>query len=382
MMNRTVRKVISLVAALCLALTAGAGALAEGAQDMADFEALTPLMDLVCAASQYSPNAPESVPGADGVLTVSFTDAFFKVGQTYGAEVGVTADMINDTNAQAELLSKIFAAQLPQLEPVVMTDDINGFIGFHPVTVNRGADSATVQIIGEIYLADKPMREMSEADYSNIQWLERAVFTFQSDSTALNGFRLMGYSVGTDLSLEYAMQGYFDQIAVEYESHLGFTLLYPAVFTDDLLVESDDGVSAELPDGSASFSAKRIDNTNGANLTDYVGIIANGITGSTSTINEESQYGTVAYTTEDGYYVFEVYIVTDRYIYQAELRFLSSLISQYSMYTSYLENSFVANGTVSGLSKGAFCHEKRRLRWVWRCSLRLRAQPRLPWKPR
>ena len=54
MMNRTVRKVISLVAALCLALTAGAGALAEGAQDMADFEALTPLMDLVCAASQLS----------------------------------------------------------------------------------------------------------------------------------------------------------------------------------------------------------------------------------------------------------------------------------------------------------------------------------------
>ena len=115
MMNRTVRKVISLVAALCLALTAGAGALAEGAQDMADFEALTPLMDLVCAASQYSPNAPESVPGADGVLTVSFTDAFFKVGQTYGAEVGVTADMINDTNAQAELLSKILTKISPQI---------------------------------------------------------------------------------------------------------------------------------------------------------------------------------------------------------------------------------------------------------------------------
>lgn len=79
-----------------------------------------------------------------------------------------------------------------------------------------------------------------------------------------------------------------------------------------------------------------------------MGVIANGITGSTSTINEESQYGTVAYTTEDGYYVFEVYIVTDRYIYQAELRFLSSLMSQYSMYTSYLENSFVANELYQG----------------------------------
>ena len=39
----------------------------------------------------------------------------------------------------------------------------------------------------------------------------------------------------------------------------------------------------------------------------------------------------MAYTTEDGYYVFEVYIVTDRYIYQAQLRFLTSLMSQYSM---------------------------------------------------
>ena len=62
MMNRTVRKVISLVAALCLALTAGAGALAEGAQDMADFEALTPLMDLVCAASNTRPTRPNPFP--------------------------------------------------------------------------------------------------------------------------------------------------------------------------------------------------------------------------------------------------------------------------------------------------------------------------------
>lgn len=347
MMNRTVRKVISLAAALCMALGATV-AMAEAPASAADFEALTPLMDLVCAASQYSPNAPESVPGADGTLTVSFTDAFFKVGQTYGSEVGVTSGMLTDTNAQAELLGKIFAAQIPQLEPVVMTDDVNGFIGFHPVTVNSGADGSTVQLIGEMYLADKPMRQMAEADYNNIEWLDRAVFTFQSDASALNGFRLMGFSVGTDLALEEAMQGYFDQIAVEYESQLGFTLLYPAVFTDDMLVESEDGVSAELPDGSVSFSAKRIDNANGANLTDYVGIIANGITGSASTINEESQYGTVAYTTEDGYYVFEVYIVTDRYIYRAELRFLTTLMSQYSMYTSYLENSFVANELYQG----------------------------------
>lgn len=346
MMNRGVQKVFSMLLILCLAMGFCTAAAAQSA--MADFETLVPLMDLVCAASQYSPNAPESVPGADGMLSVTFADAFFKVGQLWGAEVGVTADMMQDTNAQAGLLSQLFAAQIPALEPVIVTDDINGYIGFHPVTVNNGTDGASIQIIGEIYMADKSMREMSEADYANITWMDRAVFTFQSDAAAQNGFRLTGFSVGTDLSIEEALQGYFQEIAVEYESKLGFMLLYPAVFTDELLVEDDDGVSATLPDKSASFFAKRVDNVNGASLADYVGIIANGITGSVSTVNEEMQYGTVSYTTEDGYAVFDVFILTDEHIFQAELSYLTTLMSEYSMYNAYLENSFV----VSELSQG------------------------------
>jgi len=346
MMNRGVQKVFSMLLILCLAMGFCTAAAAQTA--MADFEALVPLMDLVCAASQYSPNAPESVPGADGVLSVSFADAFFKVGQLWGAEVGVTADMLQDTGAQAGLLSQLFAAQLPALENVIATDDINGYIGFHPVTVNNGTDGASVQIIGEIYMADKAMREMGEADYANITWMDRAVFTFQSDASAQNGFRLTGFSVGTDLSMEEALQGYFQEIAVEYESKLGFMLLYPAVFTDELLVEDDDGVSAALPDKSASFFAKRVDNVNGASLADYVGIIANGITGSVSTVNEEMQYGTVSYTTEDGYAVFDVFILTDEHIFQAELSYLTTLMSEYSMYNAYLENSFVVNELSQG----------------------------------
>lgn len=346
MLNRGVQKVFSVLLTLCMAFGLCSAALAQSAT--ADFEALLPLMDLVCAASQYSPNAPESVPGADGQLSNSFTDAFFKVGAVYGAEVGVTADMLGDPEAQAELLSRLFAAKLPELQAIETSDEIGGFFGFHPVTVNNGTDGSSVQIIGEMYLSDKPLREMNEADFDTIQWMDRAVFTFQSDASAMNGFRLAGYSVGTDLTLETAMQSYFDQIAVEYESRLGFMLLYPAVFSDELLVEDENGVSATLPDGSASFFAKRVDNENGSSLADYVGIIANGISGSISSVNEEMQYGTVAYTTEDGYRVFDVFILTDKYIFQAELSFLTTLMSEYSMYTSYLENSFVVNELSQG----------------------------------
>lgn len=344
MMNRGVQKVLSMLLILCLAMGISMGAVAE---TTADFEALVPLMDLVCAASQYSPNAPEAVSGADSELTVSFVDAFFKAGKEYGAEVGVTAAMLNDTAAQADLLGKIFAAKLPELQAVTAEENLDGYIGFQPVVVNT-IDNDNVQIIGEMYLADKAMREMTEADFVNISWIDRAVFVFQKDAEAFNGFRLNGFSVGTDLTYESAMLAYDEEITVEYESKLGFMLLYPSLFTDDMLTEDESGVSAQLPDGSASFFAKRMANENGATLADYVGIIANGITGSVSSVNEEMQYGTVTYTTSEGFLVFDVFIVTDQYIFQAELSYETAKMGEYSMYNAYLENSFVVNELSQG----------------------------------
>lgn len=345
MKNRNVPKMLAMVLVLCLSLGMTTGVLAEST---ADFEALAPLMDLVCAASQYSPNAPESVPGADGVLSASFVDTFLKVGAIYCPEVGVTQAMLSDTTAQSELLSKIFAAQLPELSTVAVGDDVNNFIGFHPMSVNNGADGATVQLIGEMYLAQKPMREMTVAEYAGIEQIDRAAFTFAQDASALNGFRLVGFSVGTDLALEDVMQVYDEEICVEYESKLGFSLLYPSVFTDDLLVEDENGVSAVLPDGSASFFAKCVPNENGDNLADYVSIVANGITDSVPTVDEELQCGTVTYVTDDGYTVFDVYVITETTIYQAELRYLTSQSEQYVLYNTYLKNSFAVNELSQG----------------------------------
>lgn len=338
-------KVLSIVMVLCMILGLTAGA---AAQSTADFDALLPVMDLVSAASLYAANAPETVPDATGELSASFVDAFFSVGQVQGAEAGVTADMLTDHDAQTAFLSKIFAAQLPAMGTVSAAENNGIYIGFQPVLINGGADGKSIQIIGEIYQAGKPLRSMIETDYTEIQWLERAVFTFQSDASALHGFRMTGYSVGTDLSIEEAMQGYFAEIAVEYESSLGFTLLYPSAFGDELLVEDEYGVSACLADNSASFFAKRASNPNGATLSDYVSIVANGIEGSVSYVYEDMQYGTVAYTTQDGYVVFEVYIVTADYVYQAQLKYLTSLMGEFGMYNAYLENSFVVNELSQG----------------------------------
>ena len=81
--EKLLNNTFSMLLILCMTLGLCTAAAAQST-NAADFEALVPLMDLVCSASQYSPNAPESVPGADGQLTVSFTDAFFKVGAIHG----------------------------------------------------------------------------------------------------------------------------------------------------------------------------------------------------------------------------------------------------------------------------------------------------------
>lgn len=348
MKNRGIKKLISFLMILCLAMGMGvcAGSLAQSVDG--EFEALLPLMDLVCTASWHSPNAPERVPDADGELSLSFIDAFFTLGQKYGSETGVTEAMLGDVDAQRDLLARVFAAKLPELQPVTAAIEADAYVGFQPVLVNNRSDDQAVQLIGEIYLADKALRNMTEADYPSIQWVERAVFTFAADENALNGFRLTGYSVGTDLSLEESMQGYYDEIAVEYESNLGFTILYPSAFTDELLVEDENGVSAVLADGSAGFFAKRILNANNVSLADQVSLVANDINGCISNVYDEMQYGTVSYTTDDGYAVFEVYIVTGEYIYQAQLRYLTSMMSEFGMYNAYIENSFVVNELSQG----------------------------------
>lgn len=345
-MKHGVQKLISLMTALCLLLSVSSAALAQ----TADFDALSPLMDLVCAAAVYAgdSSAPQTVPGAEGMLTVAFTDAFFKIGQSFGAQMGINESMLQDVNAQADYLSRVFAAQLPALEPVMMTNDAGQYVGFQPVTVNGGTDGSTIQIIGEMYMADKPMREMSAADYAQIVWLDRAAFTFQNDASALSGFRVMGFTVGMDLSMEEAFMGYDQEILVEYESNLGFIVLYPSFFTDQMLSETSEGLYASMPDGSASFFARRTANVNRDSLNDYVSLTANSIPGSVSTVVEAMQYGTIAYTTADGYFVFDVYILTGEHIYQAQLRYEASKLAEYAMYNAYLENSFVVNELSQG----------------------------------
>ncbi len=344
MKSRAFHKTLAVLVAGCLLMGGLPGALAQGASP-SDFEAVQPLMDLVaCAVVGQQAETPEGIPGSEGTLSPGFVAALMSLWEQADPSLGLTREVAADPQQQAQFLGKVFAAQLPPLEGVAQPKETNGYIGFRPVTVNSAADTGSIQLVGEIYWAEKPLAQLTDGEYPQVQWLERGIFTLQSDSTALNGFRIAGFSVGTELNMETAVQDYFDSILVEYvNTSLGFSLQYPSVFTDDLLEEDEAGVSATLPDGRASFFAKRVANVNQSNLGDYVEVIANGIPGSQAQVNEEIGYGAVSYTTGEGFTVFDVYIVTDKYIYQAELSYRSELSNEFSMYNTYLEHTFMVN---------------------------------------
>ena len=335
---------------VCLTIGCAGNVLAEAPANasLSDFETLHPLMNLVARAAIVSQTEEiNTILGEEGTLDPSFVNAFFNQGLTGDASLGVTEAMLTDTAAQGAFLSKIFAAKPPALSTIAKTEAPVDYIGFRPVTVNTATEAGEIQIVGEIYQAAKEITQMAEADYGEVQWLEPAIFTFKKDDAALNGFRLLGFSGGTELNMEQAMQGYFETILVEYvDTNLGFSLQYPSVFgdyEDGMLVEEENGVSGSLPDGSATFFARRSDNAEKADLESYITAVAGGIAGSKFTVNTDFQYGTVTYTSAEGNIVFGVYIVTEMYVYQAELSYKAALNEQFHMYTTYLENTFMVD---------------------------------------
>lgn len=335
------KKAMIWVLSLCLLLGGFTGA--QAAQT-SDFDALLPLMNLVATAAMRDAT-DEQLPVVIGdettTLDSAFAAAFFANAMNLGAYDGITADVLQSADQQAAYLAGVFAAKAPALGPVTQAQPITGIIGFRPVTVST-LDNGDAQIIGELYWAAKPLDQLTETEFQDVRWLDRAVFTVRSAASARYGSLIVGFSVGSELDMEAAMQDYFEEILVEYvNTNLGFEVQYPSVFTDDMLQEDGDGVSATLPDGSVSFFTKRVENASQDNLTDYVNVIAGGIAGSKLTLNETFSYATLSYDTEEGNSVFDVYIVTDKYIYQAELSYKKELSSTYNMYRSYLENSFL-----------------------------------------
>ncbi len=333
------RRLCALLASLCL-ITAGGAARAEDTV----FAALQPLMDLTASAALRVGETPEAVtPG--GTLSEAFVYNFFLLGQQAGPALGITAEMLGDVEAQRAYLANAFAATPPALTGILNLGERYDYIGVRVMAADESDDGSAIRMIGDLYQADKPLSGMTESEYAQVRWLDkRAVVEMHRDEAAPGGWKLYAFSVDAELQMEDAAQAYFTQTMVEYIStDCGFSLQYPAVFTEDTLKETADGVSATLKDGTASFFAKRMSNESGWTLSSLLDAKKQENPDAETNMNEISGCVRLVSQRSDGSTQADVYIVTEAWIYQAQLVYSPALASDFALYSDYMMNSFTAS---------------------------------------
>ena len=342
MMKRTMQRILAFV--FTVSLMAGmAGVVVADDANIADYQSALPVLDLVASAAISASDFPTVVSDEESTLESNYITFIFANGLMADASLGVTEDMLTNVAMQEQFLKSIFSAQVPALDVITLPETSDDYIGFLPV-YTEAAEDGDIYLIGELYRGNKPILQMTNEDYKSLTWEDRAIYTLKADETALGGYRVDGFSVGSELLMEVQLQDYTNAILVEYiNAKLGFSLLYPSLFDEATFTEDATGASTRTADGSASFTVKRMENTGGMSLSNYASLMAESVDNARLNINEIFQYATVAYDTAEGNTVFMIYIVTDTDVYAAQLTYPTDQSIVYNMYTMYLENSFVVD---------------------------------------
>ena len=337
-MRKMMRRIVALVWMMCL--LAG-GACAEAG---ADFSAMLPLLDLTASAALRVGETPENIT-ADGTLSQAFVYNFFLLGQSADASLGITADMLADPAAQSAYLSRAFDAKQPSLSGILAFEEEFSYIGVQPMASAMNDEGDRITLYGDLYQAAGPADSLTEEQYLQMSWLNhRVVAEMHRDAEAPGGWKLISLAFEAAIMLEDDTQDAFTQTMAEYvNADLGFSLQYPAVFTEDVLHESAGGVSGTLADGKASFYARRSANEQAVTLEAYVDGLAQQLPGAQAGIDEISLTGRVISRRADGQTQVDLVIVTSSWIYEAQLCYAPELADEFALYSEYMTNSFMAD---------------------------------------
>ena len=338
-MHTLARRLLAMTGALCLLLTTGASA--EGTDE---FSAMLPLIDLTASAALRVGETPETIT-PDGTLSEAFVYNFFLLGQQADASLGITGQMLGDISAQAEYMGRAFSAKLPALNGILTFAETYPYIGVRPMASEMSEDGTAVILYGDVYQAEKPLSAITEAEHLQVSWLDRrAVAELRRDEAAPNGWRMYSFSFEAELMMEEAAQNYFADTMVEYMNvDKGFSIQYPAVFAEENLTEDENGIIGALKDGSAAFYARRKANDSGATLDTLMADMQAAAPSATPAVNEAAMSGRLTQQRQDGMTQVDLVIVTDLYIYEAQLVYAPSLAADFALYSDYMTNSFTAD---------------------------------------
>ena len=295
---------------MCAAALPG---LAEGTEPF-DAERVAPLLDAIATAALGADEATvlleEETP-----LTEAFLARLTQALQHGGLDAGALSSLV----AMPVTASATGADAAEPLTMQVLTQSVSG-------------DGDAAMLVGEAVRADGTATGL------------RAVIELRREDASPVGWKLYRFTVGDTALEEELLEGYIAQTMMEYmNAACGYSIQYPAIFTEDTIVETATGIQAALPDESASFAVSRIDNAEGLTLE---GLLQRGLP--QAWINEATGSVQSRETDEAGVVHVAVFLVSESYIYQAELNFPQDQAGEYETYADYMTNSFSADELGNG----------------------------------
>lgn len=335
----TTSRLCALALSMMVALTSF-GACAENNALAEEFDALMPLMDAVASAADAS--GVVSVGGEEDALTVAFTRAFLAAAHADAARFGIPEETLLEPASREALLDELFLAAVPRVTGDTREAPKPGAIGVRPLAIST-LSGDRFQVVAEMIASAERIDDFSDGLPADAVVLQTVVFTFETAPDSALGVRLAGFAAGGEIDFDGAVAEVWEGLLTAYDSpERGFSLQYPAAFDAPGVVETADGVSGMLADGSASFYARRAENADKRALASFAQAELDAHAGGRLQLHEESGYATLAFE-EGGDAVFRVYLVTDAWIYEAELRCREDALATYAPFRIYLENSFNAH---------------------------------------
>lgn len=213
------------------------------------------------------------------------------------------------------------------------------YCGVRPMAVDESEDGSAVRILGDVYLAEGQLEQLTDEQYARVQWLDRrAVVELRKSGDA---WQVTSFALDAELEMEQAAQDYFTSAMVEYvDAERGFSIQYPAVFGEDAVTVDENGIFGQVE--NASFQVSRTANENSWTTETLLASKKQETPGAETNINDITGYGRLDARVGDEVLVC-ILIVTPEAVYQAQLRYHQSLSKDFSLYSDYMMNSFTVD---------------------------------------
>lgn len=303
-----------LAGVMCVSVWPG---LAEGSGAF-DVQRVAPLLNAVTSAALGVDEAVTLLEEEEAV-TAAFAQRLSKALQAAGLDAGAMGDLV------AMALPAQGAdegADVAQLTLQVLTTNVSG-------------DGDAVMIVGEAVGTDGQTLN------------QRAVIELRQEDASPIGWKLYRFTVGDVELEEELLNGYFAETMLEYmNADCGYIIQYPAIFTEEMIVQTDTGIQAALPDETASFAVSRAVNEEGLDLDGLRQLEQANTSENVAAkvwINEDLGCVQSVVTDEEGITHAAVFLVSESYIYQAELNYPQDQAAEYEQYADYMINSFSAD---------------------------------------